>query len=274
MNQYKVAAHTFETFEDVPFSPTDYSNLKFGCDLVAQRFGEQLADTLFHQFKGELLSRPCVVIPSPYNHVMNAASNMSRFMVDRLNLLIVTSGGMPLTESTVHRRMTYVNDYGFLDAATREKLLSNDEYFVNQQFLTGKMLICVDDIRITGTHERKMAKCLTASGLNTSDVVYAYYGMLTGNRCQPDVEARLNLHSVNTPEAFAELTAASTTSVLVRPIKRALALHPNDFHMFVSKLPRQKVHTLFYGAIAEGYYKLPAYQPNFTTLRQTVASTL
>jgi hypothetical protein len=59
------------------------------------------------------------------------------------------------------RTITYKEDYGELDAEQRLlKLIGNDSFHIDKMFLKGKTLVFLDDIRITGGHERMIMKMI------------------------------------------------------------------------------------------------------------------
>lgn len=174
-NETRVSVHKFHGMEDLGFSPDEYSLLKFGDDDTARRFGYQLAELFFELHADVLLTNQAVVIPSPYNHVMNAASILARHMVDRLNDLLVHANGTAVEWSTVHRKVSYTNDYGTLSADIRKALLDNDQFFFNKEFIQGKVLIFVDDVLITGTHEQKLQQIMTDAHVYNRSF-FLYYG--------------------------------------------------------------------------------------------------
>ena len=265
------SAHIFSSLEDAPFSAADYSMLKFGCGNTARSFGEQLAESLFVNHGATLIANQCVVFSSPYNHVRNAASLMTEHMVNRLNAMLVINGGRPVETTIVHRKVSYINDYGFLNRDQRKTLISNDSFYLNKEFLEGKLLLCVDDIRITGTHEERLIDVFTQSRMQ-NDAYFLYFAMMHGT-ANPDIESKLNLAHIKTAEDFAELMKVDGTHMCVRPMKFALSQPPEAFAHLLAHLPHHHIEGLYHGALAEGYYKLPAYQTNFNALRAHISAT-
>ena len=53
----------------------------------------------------------------------------------------------------INRTTTYSVDYGELSAKERLKLISNDIFKINENFNGDEILIFIDDIKITGSHE-------------------------------------------------------------------------------------------------------------------------
>lgn len=259
----------FTDLETAPFDAHDYSKLKFGSDAVAKSFGYQLADAFFEAHADVLLANNCVVIPSPYNHVKNAATIMTEHFVDRLNALLVHANGNHVETTIIHRKVSYTNDYGFLSKEKRKGLLSNDKFFLNKQFIKGKTLIFVDDVRITGTHEDKLIEIMEAEKLK-NDAFFLYFANYYGN--SPDIEAKINFASIKSPNDYAELSQEENHHIIVRPIKYLLSLTESQLRDMISKMPPSSVKKVYHGCLGEGYYRIPNYMKNFEIIK-AVAST-
>lgn len=262
--QQTFSVYGFNSLEGAPFCTYDYSRLKFGDNEVAQQFGYDLAESFFEACADSLIANKCVVIPSPYNYVQNAATNMTKYFIDRLNELLVDANGEHVEYITIQRKVSYINDYGFLSKEKRRSLIDNDQFYVPRKFLKGKMLIFVDDVRITGTHEDKLKELLVREKLD-NDCFFIYYADYEGE--EADVEAKLNFAAIEDFDAYMEFAVLNDTSLLVRPIKYILAQDVEDIEFLVEKWPREKVLELYFACINEGYYKIPAYQEAFGILR-------
>jgi hypothetical protein len=58
--------------------------------------------------------------------------------------------------------------------------------------------------------------------------------------------------------------------MIIRPIKYLLSLPENESSDLIDMLHPNSVIAAYHGALAEGYYKIPAYHTNFAVLK-TVA---
>lgn len=65
----------------------------------------------------------------------------------------------------VHRKVSYINDYGFLSKEDRKALIDGDTFSINRDFWGNKTLIFIDDVNITGTHEEKLIEILDKEGV-------------------------------------------------------------------------------------------------------------
>lgn len=263
--QTQVFARSFSCMDTLGFDPVDYSHLKFGSDRVAKKFGYELAEAFFKQHADELLVQDCVVIPSPYNYVENAATVMARHFTDRLNHLLVNANGNNVEWSIIHRKVSYTNDYGFLSKDQRRALIDNDEFYLNEQFLEGKSLIFIDDVCITGTHEDKLVEILDQHGL-TNRTFFGYYAKYEKGAVGADIEAQINFAGITSVDDFAALTYEPNHHLIVRPIKYALSQSTDSFEGLLKRLEKGYLTKMYYGCVGEGYHRIPKYQDNFRQL--------
>ena len=270
MNYDRFSVHRFTSFEDAPFKAEDYSRLKFGCDAAAKSFGYQLAEGFYAVHADKLIANNCVVIPSPYNQVENAATVMTKHFMDRLNELVVEACGRHVEYMTVQRKVSYTNDYGFLSKEKRKGLIDNDTFYFNKEYVHGKLLIFIDDVRITGTHEEKLIEILEKRRLK-NDAMFLYFAEYFGD--QPDIEAKINFAAISSLADYVSLTKEPNHHVIVRPIKYLLGQPNSEFDYLMRELDEKTISKIYFGALHEGYYRIPQYQNNFQTLKDRVKST-
>lgn len=263
----RFAAHNFTGLTDLEFIPSEYSMLKFGSDSIARKYGYELAAKFFAAYSSLLLSNPCVVIPSPYNHVENAATIMTKHFINKINMLLTEANGEHVEYSIIHRKVTYTNDYGFLSKEKRKDLIDKDTFYFNRQFVEGKTLIFIDDVRITGSHEEKVISVMEDESL-TNQAIFLYYGQYFGN--SPDIEAQLNFSYVQEPRLYLSLVLQGKCHVIVRTIKYLLSLPMLEAAEVVAQLPIDIREQIYHGSLGEGYYKIPAYQKNFDLIKNSI----
>lgn len=259
--------HGFSSLENIPFPPEEYSFLKFGSDRIAKKFGCELAQDVFAKHSDLLLAERAVVIPSPYNVVPNAATVMAEHFMNHLNQLLVEANGEHLDWSIIHRKISYTSDYGFLTKEKRRGLIDNDSFYLNRGFLDGKILIFVDDVRITGTHEEKLVEILEREKVD-NDVLFVYYGSYDGS--QPNIEAQINGAGIHTMSDYLTLCEEPGHRIIVRPIKFLLSRPAKEFAEAAKSFPRHVLEKLYAGCLSEGYYRIPHYQQNFQTIARLV----
>jgi hypothetical protein len=271
MPKYQVfRAHWFSSLDPdkMGFDPKVYSRLKFGSNEAARQCGYELADTYFAVHSDTLLSNDCVVIASPYNYVKNAATIMTEHFINRLNSKLVKAAGKTLEYSVIHRKVSYTMDYGFLPKNARKGLLDNDLFYFNQDFVEGKHLIFIDDVKITGTHEDKLREILQRGSMQ-NDAHFVYYAQFNGTS-DPSIEGQLNFAALNSDDDYLKLANDSSHQMIIRAIKFALGREEADFATLTAKMHPRSLVAMYHGALAEGYFKIPTYQANFNTLVEIV----
>lgn len=259
----RFAVHQFTSLETAGFDPVTYSRLKFGSDSAAREMGYKLATEFFFAHGEKLLANEVVVFASPYNYIPNAATVMTKHFIDRLNELLVFAQGKHVDYSLVHRKVSYTADYGFLSKEKRRSLIDNDSFSVNRDFVKGKLLLFIDDVCITGTHEDKLREILVEENLDNS-AVFLYFAEYRGN--QADIEGALNFAGVKCLEDFVALTREKNHHVIIRPIKYLLSRSVEELKQSLPNFSDDMIFSMYYGCLAEGYYKIPSYQANFAIL--------
>lgn len=272
-NQTQHFAFTFTSLKDAPFNPQVYSRLKFGSNQAAKVMGRILAESFYEAHKLRLLNEQFVVIPSPYNYVKNAATVLSEHFVDHLNYLINRIGGAyPIEWDIIHRKVSYINDYGFLSKEDRKALIDGDTFSINKDFWGNKNLIFIDDVNITGTHEDKLIEILDAENV-TNDTFFLYFAKYNGN--EANTEAALNFSDINSVSAFVQMIKDEPDAkCLVRPIKYLMSQSEITFKVALSQLPLSYVEALYFGCLAEGYNNIEKYEENFEFLEHFFESNI
>ena len=253
--------HEFSCLDTASFNPLDYSRLKFGSDLVARQFGHAMADAFFAKHRRMLITDRCVVIPSAFNVVPIAASILAEHFMNRLNDLLTRDGHRMVEFTTMHRTMSYIADYSFLPKDQREALLQADKLFINRDFIQDKVLLFVDDVTITGTHERKIDAFLKDQGL-INPHIFCYYAKYNGERA--DIEAALNLSGISTPEEYLDLIQEPNHRLVVRFL---LDIPEADLKAVLDRLTFDFADRLYHACLAKEYDKQDGYRDKFKMLR-------
>ena len=265
MNQHVQSfAHTFTELENAPFSPYDYSRLKFGSDEVARTFGEKMADKFFREHREMLLERRCVVIPSAYNVVEIAATILGRHFMNRLNDLLVRAGGDIVEWTTMHRTVRYLNDYADVSAEERKALLDQDSLYIKRAFVEGKTLIFVDDIYITGTHERKLLSFIEDLQVEVP-AYFCYFAKYLGAVAK--IEGDLNRSGIGDLPALVDMILSEKTHIMVRTLRLWLQAPERTLRLNLERVSAGYVHDLYHAILARGYYAVPELAAGFAVIQ-------
>jgi hypothetical protein len=264
INHY--SRHLINSDNCFPFSADDYSRFKFGDGQIAAQFGHSLAQGFITEnLSKETDPKQLVVISSPYSFIPTASSALMRHFHYGLNRWLV-SNGWPVAESAkVHRYVTYKEDYGALDASERIQLIGNDRFHIDASFLVGKTLIFLDDIRITGSHERMIHRMAEQYQLQ-NDIWMLYFAELVNANIHPRIENFLNYYFVKSVFDIDKIIENGAFEFNTRVVKYILNAERTEFSIFIAKQSQEFVHLLFDMALGNGYHLMDTYKTNLNYL--------
>lgn len=267
MIPYTYSLHKINNTFDFGFSADDYSRFKFGDDLVSKAFGKDLAAGFIKYYLQEnLITEQIVVISSPYCFIPTATFAMKNAFVSHLNRWLVAHGGLVVQEAKVHRTITYKEDYGGLSAEERMSLIGNDSFHIDKDFLTGKTLLFLDDIKITGSHERMILKMVKEYGLK-NDIHMLYFAELVNKDIHPNVENHLNYHLVKSIFDLEEIIKSGNFAVNTRIVKYLLNSDFESFCIFIEKQNLEFMELLYDLSLGNSYHTIPSYEENLNYLK-------
>jgi hypothetical protein len=268
--QINYSLHKINSADAFSFSAADYSKFKFGDDVIAESFGTDLAKGFI---KEHLLSNPIqhqiVVISSPYAFIPTATFAMKNHFVYELNKWLATNNLPVVQETKIHRTITYKEDYGELDAEQRIKLIGNDSFHIDKAFLGNKTLIFLDDIKITGSHERMINKMIEEYGLHNNTYLL-YYAELVNASIHPNIENYLNYHYVKSIFDLDEIIKNERFAINTRLVKYILNASVDSFNVFIQDHSTNFINLLYNMALGNGYHTIDAYQANLKRLKQYI----
>jgi len=265
--------HKISSDDQFGFLPDEYSRFKFGDDAIAGKFGAALADGFINEhFRDTLPDKQLVVIPSPYSFIPTATFAMKNYFVYQLNRWLAAKGLPVIQETKVHRTITYKEDYGELDAAQRMKLIGNDSFHIDKAFLEGKTLLFLDDIRITGSHERMIMKMVAEYGL-TNDIYMLYFGELINKDIHPNIENFLNYHCVKSVFDLEPIIKSGHFFINTRIVKYILNFEATSCHVFLGNQTSAFINQLYDMALGNGYHTIEAYAGNLSFIKNHLLTT-
>lgn len=272
--QKSFSSHKIYTPNNFSFNPKEYSRFKFGDDAIAEKFGVQLAqDFIAKEFEKNPSANQIVVLSSPYSFIPTATFAMKNHFVFELNKWLSENNSKVVQEAKIHRTITYKEDYGALDAAERMRLIGNDSFHIDSVFLEGKTLIFLDDIKITGGHERMIKKMIDAYKLN-NEIHLLYFAELVSPDIHPNIENELNYYCVKSIFDLSDIIHSNRFSINTRVVKFLLHSDISLFKVFVKDLNSDQVHLIYNMAIGNGYHNMEVYEKNLNHLYHLQHSTL
>jgi len=264
MKRYSLHKIYFEN--EIPFSATDYSKFKFGDKDIARDFGYALADGFIRNNSHELFDQQAVVISSPYCFIPTATFAMKDYFVQRLNMHLSETGQAVVEETKIHRTITYKEDYGALSAEERLNLIGNDGFHIDTKFIKGKYLIFLDDIIITGSHEKVVRRMLEQYNVEC-DGMFLYFAELANKNIHPKIENDLNFAYVKDLYTLDKVIKNESFLFNTRVVKFMLNAPASEFSTFINFQKEAFLQTFIHLAIGNSYHTIPDYHFNFTTLK-------
>jgi len=264
------SGYLIDNEQDFGFSPDDYSKFKHGALNIARKFGYALADRFIKNcFKKTYKGQQIVVVPSAYSYIPTASFYMKIFFVKKLNQYLYENG-YPITQETkINRSVTYREDYGEMSAQDRYRLISGDKFHIDKAFVEGKQLLFLDDVKITGTHERIIIKMLNEFGIDNSSYML-YFAELVNPDISPTFENYINNHFVKSIDNVDEIIKNDEFVFNTRVVKYILNREGEIFDNFIAKQTPRFCEDLYYLAIGNEYFQFESYIENLNKLSKIV----
>ena len=262
--------HKIDNADSFSFSPTDYSRFKYGDDEAAEKFGTALAKGFIqHYLTVGLFEQQIVVISSPYAFIPTATFAMKNYFVFEINKWLAENNLPVVQETKVNRLVTYKEDYGELNAAERINLIGNDVFHIDSNFVKNKILLFLDDIRITGSHEKMITKMLGEYGLE-NEMYLLYFAELINTAIHPNIENYLNYFSVKSVFDLNSIIRQERFAINTRIVKYILNAEPDVFVIFMQNHSVGFLTLLYNMALGNSYHTIEAYHINLEILKKEI----
>lgn len=273
------AIYEIDSIESVPFSSIEYSKFKFGDGAIAEKYGKDL----FEYFKKTLLPKLVVkhgnflVFSSPYAQIPTSSYYLAQsfFVAFSDYLKNNQMENVKVRFCKIKRCQTYTADYGALSAEERFDLIKNDTYsFVD---IPSKEDAClfIDDISITGTHQRVVENLLSNGSIETTSS-FIYYAKLTNSDICPSFENELNYSYASDVMKLSEIILSVSYKITTRTTKRVLSLQPSDLNYLLNKIQQQNKYSIILEMVemshANDYHLIELYKKNLLILQHYLLS--
>ncbi len=268
--QTRYSLHKIDNTDSFGFNPSDYSKFKYGDDKISEQFGHDLAKGFIQEILIKTkISKQIVVISSPYSFIPTATFAMKNYFVYELNKWLSENNLPVVQETKIHRTITYKEDYGELSAEDRMKLISNDHFHIDKSFLDNKTLIFLDDIRITGSHERMITKMIEEFEI-PNDTYLLYFAELTNEFINPNFENYLNYYQIKSIFDLQKIIESNRFEINTRIVKYLLNYDSNAFKIFI-QIQTNKFNSLLNNmALGNSYHTIDEYQKNMNILKNHI----
>ncbi|MDQ1095000.1 MULTISPECIES: phosphoribosyltransferase family protein [Chryseobacterium] len=265
----RYSLHHIHTAEEFTFSPESYSYFKYGLTSYAEKFAKELFAGFIVKHGNMLLqNKEIVVLPSPYMAIPTASNFLCFYFKKHLDFYLFQKGKKSSVLSKINRNQTYITDYGNLSFEERKNLIANDTYYIDKDFLKGKLCLFIDDIKITGSHEYTVNKILDQYKVE-GDFLFIYYAELMNKDIDPTIENFFNYYAVKNVEHVAEVMKSPDFEFNTRIVKYILGLDSGKFDYLTSTVKKEQMDLLLELAISNNYHLIKEYKNNINILTQT-----
>lgn len=273
----RYSIHSINNISKPPFSPQDYSRFKFGDYLVAETFAKELFDFFKIQLLDDVLkvTQSIIIYSSPYAHIPTSSCYLTaEFYKLFTNYLNSIKGNLINVKlGKINRSQSYTEDYGALNATQRYDLIKNDTYSFFDVPEENSLCIFIDDISITGTHQRVIENLMKNSNY-TNKSIFLYFAKLDNPQIEPSFENDLNFAFVNSIERLLEVIVSDTFKITTRTTKFILSLKDIDFNLLIESIleyEKYEIISYFYNnAVLNNYEKIAIYENNLIKLRSAL----
>lgn len=256
--------------KNLPFNPQDYSKFKFGSKKVARLFGTELAKVFAWEYVlPRKLNKNIVVLSSPYCFIPTATHAMKDYFVRELNEYLIQCGYPVVEETKIHRTITYKEDYGELSAEERTKLIQNDGFQIDVNFIKDKQLLLLDDVKITGSHERVIERMFNDLGINP-DRIFIYFAELCNANINPKIENAINYAFVQNLLDLDKIIKNDEFILNTRIVKYILNYNHEEFVSFITYQKIKLVESIYHAAIGNSYHLIPEYTKNLYYIKKLI----
>jgi len=275
----RFALYTIDNTDKLPFSEIEYSKFKYGDHSIAEKYGEDL----FEYFKNEHLSsvinqsKNILIYSSPYAHIPTSSYYLAQSFYRALTEYKVSNRllDIKICFAKIQRCQTYTDDYGSMTAEERFNLIKNDTYELIDKPRKEDLCIFIDDISITGTHQKVVEHLLVQNVIETNSI-FLYLAKLSNPTIHPSFENRLNYAYINNITKLTELAISQEYKITTRATKYLLSISSNDFTFFLDEMTLNNKTTaleeLLRMSHANEYNKIELYKKNLEQLNIVVHS--
>lgn len=276
MSQFSFCLHHI-TDENVPgFSMESYSKFKYGSHYVAEQFANALFDAFILDPTNDALfdHQKIIIYSSPYDFLPTSSYYMTKCFFEKLKAYTsLNKYNCKVEFGKINRNQTYAEDYGALSAEERFNLIKNDTYELPEKPSEDAVLLFMDDISITGTHQKVIELLLNREGIK-NDVGYLYFAKLMNKDVNPNYENVLNYAFVNDLPSLMNVLHSKDFMLTTRCVKHLLCLPHKGFTQFLSLLNEELkdllLKEIYVGALRNKYDQMEAYEVNLTELSRNL----
>jgi len=240
------------------FDSRRYSKFKYGCHSSAEIYALRMAHMIRQEFS-HWTNEEVILTGSAFKVAPTASEAIANLVYAYLRPFFPF-----LQRIKIRRESIFPNDYGSLSVTERESLMARNVLWVDEDSLRGKKLIVVDDLRVTGAHEKKIVQLVEKSVV---EVLFCYVGRFVG-AYQASCEADINHSAISSITDLEEIILRGHFHVNARVCKYILSYgNLSELIHFRSNIPEAVLSALDLCIRGDGYHLMPEYRENYEVLK-------
>jgi hypothetical protein len=243
--------------------PVEFSRFKHGAVAPAWRFAEELVQRVATDCPDVFHAPHLVVTASCFKYVPLASATLARCAGHLLNTRRAAVGAAPVTSTQFFRAQLIEGDYSTMTLDERERFIAQDVVRIDTEVLADAAVLVLDDVRITGLHESRLAAVLDEAGV--PEAVFAYCAIIEG-RADPTIEKQMNQAAIGDLDALADLMRAGGFRLNSRVCKLILGAPPAALTAFLDRLPATALDQLVTGLECNGYAVMGRYRTAYEAM--------
>ncbi|HSI21248.1 MAG TPA: phosphoribosyltransferase family protein [Verrucomicrobiae bacterium] len=251
-----------------PFNPARYSRFKYGDSRVSLEFAREIATLLVADptVKRRLLSGKAVITSSAYKVVPTAAHSVAAALYT-----LLLRQGYPVQHAFIYRSNLSEGDYAKKSLEERQQLMANNGLILKEEDFADHHVIVIDDIRITGSHERAVESLFSTIAVKSLHFLYAVEMKPVDALADPTIEDRINHYWMKSPKQLLSLMKRPAFVLNARTCKYILALPAPELTVLLAGLDDSRLAELHAGIKGDEYHKMDCYRASYRVLLKEVS---
>ncbi len=272
MKEFFVSKHHVQSSEDLPFSAVEYSQFKYGSGNIAVKYGEELAEVFITEILATYRQVPSMVaFSSPRVGLPTASDALMQSFIRTVNAFFLQETGIePMREGIIKKKVSHIGDYSAMDKVGRDAMLQSKDFSLDPSMIKeNDVVVSVDDIKITWSHEGRIRETLQAANVQ-NDVFFTTYAELTNDAIDSGIESVLNSYSVKTLDDVQAIIDNNDFVLNTRVTKLILKVPLEEFRAFIHKQTPEFTRELLLWAISNKYDQEPTLAHTISYLQTIV----
>jgi hypothetical protein len=237
-----------------------FSRFKHGAVAPAWRFAGEILERLCEVVPETVVAPRLVVTGSCFKYLPLASITLTRSLVHLVNRRRAAALAPPALQTQLYRERLIEGDYSTMPAAQRAAFIAQDVIRVDAELVAGASMLVVDDVRITGFHEGRIAAVLSEAGV--VETTFAYWAVIDGRR-DATLEKRLNTAAIADLTALRRQIEIGEFVLNSRVCKLILSSPPAQLEPFLRGLSAPLLADLVAGMECNGYAGMATYRPAY-----------